>query len=46
MSASGLYHGFGIRGYQYERTVYAEGGVMFLISQARFNQQVRTLIHE
>jgi len=35
MSASGLYHGFGIRGYQYERTVYAEGGVMFLISQAR-----------
>jgi transposase len=35
MSASGLYHGFGIRGYQYERTVYAKGGVMFLISQAR-----------
>ena len=35
MSASALYHGFGIRGYQYERTVYEDGGVTFVISQAR-----------
>ena len=35
MSASVLYHGFGIRGYQYERTFYEEGKVTFVISQAR-----------
>ena len=35
MSASILYHGFGIRGYQYERTFYEEGLVTFVISQAR-----------
>jgi transposase len=35
MSASVLYHGFGIRGYQYERTVYEDGGLTFVISQAR-----------
>ena len=35
MSASILYHGFGIRGYDYERTFH-DGGVMtFRISQAR-----------
>jgi transposase len=35
MSASVLYHGFGIRGYQYERTSYEDGMVTFVISQAR-----------
>ena len=35
MSASVLYHGFGIRGYQYERTFYEDGMVTFVISQAR-----------
>jgi transposase len=35
MSASVLYHGFGIRGYQYERTFYENGMVTFVISQAR-----------
>jgi transposase len=35
MSASVLYHGFGIRGYQYERTFYDEGVMTFRISQAR-----------
>ncbi len=29
MSASLLYHGWGIVGYRYQRTVYAEGRVMF-----------------
>jgi transposase len=35
MSASVLYHGFGIRGYQYERTFYEQGIMTFAISQAR-----------
>jgi transposase len=35
MSASVLYHGFGIRGYEYERTFYEGGMVTFVISQAR-----------
>jgi transposase len=35
MSAGVLYHGFGIRGYQYERTNYDDGMVTFVISQAR-----------
>jgi transposase len=35
MSASVLYHGFGIRGYQYERTFYEDGMMTFVISQAR-----------
>src|SRR5258707_409897 len=35
MSASVLYHGFGIRGYQYERTFYDDGVMTFRISQAR-----------
>ena len=35
MSASILYHGFGIRGYQYERTSYDDGVVTFVISQPR-----------
>jgi transposase len=35
MSASILYHGFGIRGYQYERSFYDDGMVTFVISQAR-----------
>jgi transposase len=35
MSASVLYHGFGIRGYQYERSFYEGGMVTFVISQAR-----------
>lgn len=35
MSTSLLYHGFGIRGYQYERTEYVEGGIVFRIRQPR-----------
>ncbi len=35
MSASILYHGFGIRGYEYERSFYDDGMVTFVISQAR-----------
>ena len=33
MSTSLLYHGFGIRGYRYVRTEYAEGEVVFTIQQ-------------
>ena len=33
MSTSLLYHGFGIRGYQYERTEYQEGKVIFGLSR-------------
>jgi transposase len=33
MSTSLLYHGWGIVGYQYQRTVYSEGTVMFRIAQ-------------
>jgi transposase len=35
MSTSLLYHGFGIRGYQYMKTEYGEGAVRFTISQPR-----------
>jgi len=35
MSNSLLYHGFGVRGYQYEKTEYAGGAVTFTISQVR-----------
>ena len=35
MSASILYHGFGIRGYQHQQTVYGNGAVTFMISQPR-----------
>jgi transposase len=35
MSNSLLYHGFGVRGYPYEKTEYAGGAVTFTISQAR-----------
>lgn len=35
MSASVVYHGFGIRGYQHERTVYEDGIMTFVISQPR-----------
>lgn len=35
MSTSLLYHGFGIRGYRYEKTEYKEGAVIFVISQPR-----------
>lgn len=35
MSASVLYHGFGIRGYQYQQTIYGNGVVTFVISQSR-----------
>jgi hypothetical protein len=31
MSASIVYHGFGIRGYQYERSFYEDGTVTFVI---------------
>lgn len=35
MSTSLLYHGFGIRGYRYEKTEYVEGGVVFHLTQSR-----------
>jgi transposase len=35
MSTSLLYHGFGIRGYQYVRTAYESGQVIFTIGQER-----------
>ena len=35
MSAEILYHGFGNRGYQCERTVHEDGRVLFVISQSR-----------
>ena len=35
MSASLLYHGFAIRGYEYVRTDYHEGEVLFTIRQER-----------
>jgi transposase len=35
MSTSLLYHGFGIRGYEYQRTSYRDGVVVFTIRQAR-----------
>jgi len=35
MSTSLLYHGFGIRGYQYQRTTFQEGAVIFTIRQQR-----------
>lgn len=35
MSTSLLYHGFGVRGYRYAKTEYAEGGVTFTIAQPR-----------
>ena len=31
MSTSLLYHGWGLRGYQYRRTDYGEGGIVFTI---------------
>jgi transposase len=37
MSTSLLYHGFGIRGYQYEKTEYLEGGIVFSVIQPREN---------
>ncbi len=37
MSASLLYHGFGIRGYHYVRTIYELGCVFFNIVQDRFS---------
>ena len=35
MSTSTLYHGFGIRGYRYERTYYEDGIMTLVISQPR-----------
>lgn len=35
MSTSILYHGFGVRGYEYVRTEYAEGEIWFTIEQPR-----------
>jgi len=35
MSTSLLYHAFGVRGYQYQRTEYAGGAVTFVITQPR-----------
>jgi len=39
MSTSLLYHGFGIRGYDYNRTDYREGNITFTISRKKFNLQ-------
>ena len=36
MSTSLLYHGFGIRGYRYEKTEYVQGEIVFSISQVPF----------
>lgn len=33
MSTSILYHGFGIRGYKYQRTKYEEGKITFVIEK-------------
>ena len=35
MSTSLLYHAFGVRGYHYQRTDFAGGGVTFTITQPR-----------
>ncbi len=35
MSTSLLYHGFGVRGYRYQRTDYRQGEVVFTITQPR-----------
>jgi transposase len=35
MSTSLLYHGFGVRGYKYVKTEYANGEVVFIIDQPR-----------
>jgi transposase len=35
MSTSLLYHGLGIRGYHYVKTLYEEGGIVFVIEQPR-----------
>jgi transposase len=35
MSTSLLYHGFGVRGYRYQRTDYGRGEVVFTITQPR-----------
>ncbi len=37
MSASLLYHGFGIRGYHYVRTIYQFGHIVFSIIQNPFS---------
>jgi len=37
MSTSLLYHGFGIQGYQYVRTIYREGKIIFSIKPAPFS---------
>jgi len=37
MSTSLLYHGFGIVGYNYVRTDYREGNVIFTVSRKKFN---------
>ncbi len=33
MSTSWLYHGFGIRGYEYQKTEYVEGGIVVWVTQ-------------
>ena len=37
MSTSVLYHGFGFVGYQYIRTEYREGAVIFTVSRKKFH---------
>jgi hypothetical protein len=41
MSTSLLYHAFGIRGYDYVKTVYEEGRVLFQIEQPRHGYRNR-----
>jgi len=37
MSTSLLYHGFSIRGYQYVRSLFVHGRIVFKIKQDRFS---------
>ena len=37
MSTSLLYHGFGIVGYDYIRTAYREGDIIFTLSRKKFS---------
>ena len=37
MSTSILYHGFGIHGYQYVRTIFEQGKIVFKVTQNQFD---------
>ena len=42
MSTSQLYHGWGIRGYQYSRTEYEGGGMIFVVRQEDWTLRCRS----